>query len=154
MSIEIFRNQAHIRLLKAELSAWEQKYKETEEERADYQRKWHSALIHSRIDEVKAFYEAYTQKAETIRTRTDELTEENHNLKERLRKGELTNKQYQSLLRKNKKEMEDIGFNLSCFKNKELATLFPELAETYCNVSRIKFTEDNIMDEITKLYKQ
>lgn len=153
-SLETFRNQAHIRLLKAELIAWKNRHKETEEERADYQRKWHSALIHSRIDDVKAFYQAYTQKAETIRKRTDELTEENHNLKERLRKAELTNKQYQQLLRRNKKEMENIGFNLSCFKDKELATLFPEMATTYCNVTRIKFTEDNIMDEITKLYKQ
>ena len=84
----------------------------------------------------------------------EELTEDNHNLKARLRKGELTNKEYQPLLTKNKKEVENMDFDMHCFRKDRLAALFPEMAEYFNGRDEIKYTEERILDEIIELFSK
>lgn len=150
-SIESFHYQAKIRLLNAKLNDWKGRCKHTQETCDDYQHKWHIALINSRLDRVKSFYEDYMQWKESLRIRKEELTEDNHNLKARLRKGELTNKEYQPLLTKNKKEVERMDFDLYCFRKEGLATLFPEMTKRFGNKDEIIYAEENILDEIIEI---
>lgn len=151
-SISEFHYQAKIRLLRAQLQIEEKLYQRTKETCDDYQKKWHIALIHSRYDKAKDFYERYTQKAEAIRTRKEELKEKCHALKAQLRKGELTNKEYQPLLSKNKKEDSQMDFDMIDFKKAELTALFPEMTEHYCNKNVIRYTEENILDRIIEVF--
>ena len=153
-SIRQFHYEAKIRLLNAELGEWKDRWKRTQETCDDYQHKWHIALINSRLDKVKSFYEDYMQRKEALHIRKEELTEDNHNLKARLRKGELTNKEYQPLLTKNKKEVENIDFDMHCFRKDELAALFPEMAEHFGEKDEIKYTEEGILDEIIELFSE
>ena len=150
-SIESFHYQAKIRLLNAKLNDWKGRCKHTQETCDDYQHKWHIALINSRLDSVKSFYEDYMQRKESLRIRKEELTEDNHNLKARLRKGELTNKEYQPLLTKSKKEVEQMDFDMYCFKKEGLATLFPEMTKRFGNKDEIIYAEENILDEIIEI---
>ena len=152
-SIRQFSYEAKIRLLNAELDDWKDKWKHTQETCDDYQHKWHISLINSRLDKVKAFYDDYMKRKETLRIRTEELTKDNHNLKTRLRKGELTNKEYQPLLTKNKKEIENLDFDIYRFRKEGLANLFPEMAEHFNGRDEIKYTEEGILDEIIELFK-
>lgn len=151
-SIRQFHCEAKIRLLNAELSDWKDRWERTQETSESYQRKWHIALINSRLDKVKSFYEDYTQRKEALRIRKEELTEENHTLKARLRKGELTNKEYQPLLTKNKKEIEGLDSDIYCFRKEGLANLFPEMAERFNGRDEIKYTEEKILDEIIEFF--
>lgn len=151
-SIRKFHYEAKIRLLNAELQDWKGRWKRTQETCDDYQHKWHIALINSRMDKVKSFYEDYMQRKDALRIRTEELTKDNHNLKARLRKGELTNKEYQPLLTKNKKEIEEMNFDIYSFKKDGLADLFPEMAERFNRRNEIKYTEERILDEIIGLF--
>lgn len=151
-SIRQFHYEAKIRLLNAELDDWKERWKRTQETCDDYQHKWHIALINSRLDKVKSFYENYVQRKEALRIRAEELTEDSHNLKARLRKGELTNKEYQPLLTKNKKEVEQMDFDMYCFRKEGLAALFPEMAEGFNRRDEIKYTEEGILDEIIELF--
>lgn len=146
--IESFHYQAKIRLLNAKLNDWKKRYKNIQEMCDDYQHKWHIALINSRLDKVKSFYANYMQRKEALRIRTEELAEENHQLKARLRKGELTNREYQPLLTKNKKEVEQMDFDMYCFRKEGLATLFPEMTKRFGDKDEIIHTEENILDEI------
>ena len=109
-SIKQFYYEAKIRLLNAKLQEWKERWERTQETCNDYQHKWHIALIDSRLDKVRSFYKDYMQRKEALRIRIEELTENNHNLKVRLRKGELTDKEYQPLLTKSKKEIEGMEF--------------------------------------------
>ena len=152
-SIRQFSYEAKIRLLNAELDDWKDRWKRTQETCDDYQHKWHIALINPRLDKVKSFYEDYMQRKEALRIRTEELTKDNHNLKTRLRKGELTNKEYQPLLTKNKKEIENLDFDIYRFRKEGLANLFPEMAEHFNGRDEIKYTEEGILDEIIELFK-
>ena len=151
-SIREFHHQAKVRLLNAELNDWKDRWKRSQEMSDDYQHKWHIALIQSRLDKVKSFYEDYMQRKESLRIRTDELTEDNHNLKAKLRKGELTNKEYQPLLTKNKKEIEDLDSDIYRFRKEGLANLFPEMAERFNGRDEIKYTGKKILDEIIELF--
>lgn len=153
-SIRQFHYEAKIRLLNAELDGWKDRWKRTQETCDDYQHKWHIALINSRSDKVKSFYEDYMQRKEALHIRKEELTEDNHNLKARLRKGELTNKEYQPLLTKNKKEVENMDFDMHCFRKDRLAALFPEMAEHFNGREDIKYTEERILDEIIELFSK
>ncbi|CCX65328.1 putative uncharacterized protein [Prevotella sp. CAG:1058] len=153
-SIRQFHYEAKIRLLNAELDGWKDRWKRTQETCDDYQHKWHIALINSRLDKVKSFYEDYMQRKEALHIRKEELTEDNHNLKARLRKGELTNKEYQPLLTKNKKEVENMDFDMHCFRKDRLPALFPEMAEHFNGRDEIKYTEERILDEIIELFSK
>lgn len=153
-SIRQFHYEAKIRLLNAELQDWKERCKRTQETCDDYQHKWHIALINSRLDKVKSFYENYVQRKEALRIRKEELTEDNHNLKARLRKGELTNKEYQPLLTKNKKEIEEMDFDMYCFRKDRLAALFPEMTKRFGEKDEIKYTEERILDEIIELFSE
>lgn len=153
-SIRQFHYEAKIRLLNAELDGWKDRWERTQETCDDYQHKWHIALINSRLDKVKSFYEDYMQRKEALRIKKEELTEDNHNLKARLRKGELTNKEYQPLLTKNKKEVENMDFDMHCFRKDRLAALFPEMAEYFNGRDEIKYTEERILDEIIELFSK
>ena len=153
-SIRQFHYEAKIRLLNAELNAWKDRWKRTQETCDDYQHKWHIALINSRLDKAKSFYEDYMQRKESLRIRKEELTEDNHNLKAKLRKGELTNKEYQPLLTKNKKEVEEMDFDMYCFRKEGLANLFSEMAERFNGKDEIKYTEEGILDEIIELFSE
>ena len=88
-----------------------------------------------------------------MRVRTEELYAANRELKARLRKGELTNKEYQPLLTKNKKEVENMRYEFWHFKDKRLASLFPEMAvHSYSyQTDRIEHTEEGIFNEIISL---
>ena len=147
-SIRQFHYEAKIRLLNAKMNDWKDRWERTQETCDDYQRKWHLALINSRLDKVKSFYNNYIQKKEDIRIKTEKLTEDNRHLKEKLRKGELTNREYQPLLTKNKKEIEAMDFDMYCFKKEGLATLFPEMTKRFGDKDEIIHTEENILDEI------
>ena len=152
-SINQFYYEAKIRLLNAELQDWKERCKSTQEICNDYQRKWHIALINPRLDKVKSFYKGYIQKQEALRIRTEELVEANHKLKTRLRNGELINKEYQPLLSKNKKEIEDLKYGFDAFKERELAILFPEMVGNP-KFNKINYTEKNIMNEIIEMVEK
>ena len=151
-SIKEFHYQAKIRLLCAKLQNQKEQCKSTQEACNDYQRKWHIALINSRLDKVKSFYEDYIQKQEALRIRTEELREANHKLKAQLRKRELTNKQYQPLLTKNKKEVKEMNFDMYRFKKDGLAALFPEMTKRFGEKDEIIHTEEKILDEIIERF--
>ena len=151
-SIKEFHYQAKIRLLNAELDDWKERCKHTQETCDNYQHKWHIALINSRLDKVKSFYEDYMQRKESLRIRKEELTKENHALKARLRKGELTNKEYQPLLTKNKKEVEAMNMDIYSFRKEGLSALFPEMTQCFGGRDEIKYTEEGILDEIIELF--
>lgn len=151
-SIKQFYYEAKVRLLNAELNDWKERCKHIQETCDDYQHKWHIALIKSRLDKVKSFYEDYMQRKESLRIRKEELTEENHALKARLRKGGLSNKEYQTLLTKNKKMVEQMDFDMYCFKRDGLTALFPEMTERFNGRDGIKYTEEKILDEIIELF--
>ena len=153
-SITEFYYKAKVNLLNAELNGWKERRRRSENESNDYQRKWHSALIQSRINEVKDFYDRYTWKKEAVRIRTEELAEANREMKARLRKGELTNREYQPLLTGNKKEVENMWSELRDFEAKGLVSLFPEMADYSYETCRIKCTEASILDEIIELFEQ
>ena len=153
-SIKEFHYQAKVRLLSAELQDWKERCRHTQEMCDDYRHKWHVALINLRLDKVKSFYENYMQRKEALRIRTEELAEENRKLKARLRKGELINREYQPLLTKNKKEIEDLNFGVRDFKDEGLAFLFPEMSAKADKFHRIEYTEENIMDEIIEFMEK
>ena len=153
-SIRQFHYEAKIRLLNAEMNDWKDRWKHTQETCDDYQHKWHIALINSRLDKVRSFYENYMQRKEALHIRAEELREDNHILKARLRKGELTNKEYQPLLTKNKKEIEDLNFSIRNFRDEGLAFLFPEMSAKADKFHRIEYTEESIMDEIIEFMEK
>lgn len=153
-SIKDFHYQAKIRLLNAELNDWKERCKHTQETCDDYQHKWHIALINSRLDKVKSFYEDYMQRKEALSIRKEELMKDNHALKIRLRKGELTNKEYQPLLTQNKKEVEKMDYEMYCFRKDGLAALFPEMTQPFGGRNEIKYTEEKILDEIIELFEK
>ena len=153
-SIRQFHYEAKIRFLNAELSDWKDRWKHVQETCDDHQRKWHVALINSRVDKVRSFHEDYTRLKEAQRVRTEELTEDNHRLKERLRKDELTNKEYQPLLSKNKKEADKMDYDIFCFRKDGLSALFPEMTERFGDKDEIKYSEENVLDEIVEYFSQ
>lgn len=151
-SIKRFHYQAKVALLNAELNSWKDRYKSATDEIDDYRHKWHLALIQSKLDEVKIFYNNYMRKKEAVNTRIEELTKENHNLKKDLRNGLLTNKQYQPMLRKNKQEIEGMKHDIHTFKTEGLASLFPEITVRFGETYLINQAEEKILDEIIEWF--
>lgn len=103
-SIEEFHHQAQVNLLNAQLQDLEEKYKHQNAECERYRKEWHFALFQLKQDEIFSFYKEYILQREKLQKRREELDRTNSELKEKLRKGELLNKEYQPLLTANKKE--------------------------------------------------
>lgn len=148
-SIEEFQYQAQIRLSHAELAECKELYRQAKDASSNYQYKWHLALIESRIDAVKSFYDSYVLKVTDMRRRTEILQEDNRQLRAQLRRGELTTREYQPLLIRNNKEIENIRLNVSVFQKDELSNLFPEIVKH----GEVDYKEENILAEIIRYFK-
>lgn len=140
-----FRMDSKIALLRDEISDWKKRCGHAEKECKDYQKKWHEALIHSRLDQVKDWYNIYMEKKETAGVRIEELKKDNHKLKARLRKGELTNKEYQPLLTKNKTEAEERKMDIHRLEREGLASVFPELTNQW---GELEYAEEKILNVV------
>lgn len=147
-SIKEFHHQAQVNLLNAQLQDLEEKYKHQNAECERYQKEWHFALFQLKQDEIFSFYKEYILRREKLQKRREELDRVNSELKEKLRKGELSNKEYQPLLTANKKETEQLKWSLDSFANDHISMLIPKLTEghTYLSYSIL----DSVLSEIAE----
>ena len=150
-SIKEFRYQAKVNLLNAQLRDWEQNYESLREKCDKYEKEWHFALFQLKKDEIVAFHKEYNLRKENLQNRKEELAKENRELKRKLRHKELTNKEYQPLLSANKKEIEQLKWELDEYANESISTLVPKLAEGAIGLS---FGDlDKILSEIAEFVK-
>lgn len=147
-SIKEFHHQAQVNLLNAQLQDLKKKYKHQNAGCERYQKEWHFALFQLKQNEIFSFYKEYILRREKLQKRREELDRVNSELKEKLRKGELLNKEYQPLLTVNKKEIEQLKWSLDSFANDHISMLIPKLAEvhTYLSYSIL----DSILSEIAE----
>ena len=150
-SIKEFRYQAKVNLLNAQLRDWEQNYESLREKCDKYEKEWHFALFQLKKEEIVAFHKRYNLRKENLQNRKEELAKENRELKRKLRHKELTNKEYQPLLSANKKEIEQLKWELDEYANESISTLVPKLAE---GEIRLSFGDlDKILSEIAEFVK-
>lgn len=150
-SIKEFRYQAKVNLLNAQLRDWEQNYESLREKCDRYEKEWHFALFQLKKEEIVAFHKRYNLRKENLQNRKEELAKENRELKRKLRHKELTNKEYQPLLSANKKEIEQLKWELDEYANESISTLVPKLAEGAIGFS---FGDlDKILSEIAEFVK-
>ena len=150
-SIKEFRYQAKVNLLNAQLRDWEQNYESLREKCDKYEKEWHFALFQLKKEEIVAFHKRYNLRKENLQNRKEELAKENRELKRKLRHKELTNKEYQPLLSANKKEIEQLKWELDEYANESISTLVPKLAEGAIGFS---FGDlDKILSEIAEFVK-
>lgn len=150
-SIKEFRYQAKVNLLNAQLRDWEQNYESLREKCDKYEKEWHFALFQLKKEEIVAFHKRYNLRKENLQNRKEELAKENRELKRKLRHKELTNKEYQPLLSANKKEIEQLKWELDEYANESISTLVPKLAEGAIGLS---FGDlDKILSEIAEFVK-
>ena len=150
-SIKEFRYQAKVNLLNAQLRDWEENYESLREKCDKYEKEWHFALYQLKKEEIVAFHKEYNLRKENLQNRKEELAKENRELKRKLRHKELTNKEYQPLLSANKKEIEQLKWELDEYANESISTLVPKLAEGEIGLS---FGDlDKILSEIAEFVK-
>lgn len=150
-SIKEFRYQAKVNLLNAQLRDWEENYESLREKCDKYEKEWHFALYQLKKEEIVAFHKEYNLRKENLQNRKEELAKENQELKRKLRHKELTNKEYQPLLSANKKEIEQLKWELDEYANESISTLVPKLAE---GEIRLSFGDlDKILSEIAEFVK-
>lgn len=150
-SIKEFRYQAKVNLLNAQLRDWEENYESLREKCDKYEKEWHFALYQLKKEEIVAFHKEYNLRKENFQYRKEELAKENQDLKRKLRHKELTNKQYQPLLSANRKEIEQLKWELDEYANESISTLVPKLAEGAIGLS---FGDlDKILSEIAEFVK-
>ena len=150
-SIKEFRYQAKVNLLNAQLRDWEENYESLREKCDKYEKEWHFALYQLKKDEIVVFHKEYNLRKENLQNRKEELAKENRELKRKLRHKELTNKEYQPLLSANKKEIEQLKWELDEYANESISTLVPKLAEGAIGLS---FGDlDKILSEIAEFVK-
>ena len=150
-SIKEFRYQAKVNLLNAQLRDWEENYESLREKCDKYEKEWHFALYQLKKDEIVVFHKEYNLRKENLQNRKEELAKENRELKRKLRHKELTNKEYQPLLSANKKEIEQLKWELDEYANESISTLVPKLAEGAIGFS---FGDlDKILSEIAEFVK-
>lgn len=150
-SIKEFRYQAKVNLLNAQLRDWEENYESLKEKCDKYEKEWHFALFQLKKEEIVAFHKRYNLRKENLQNRKEELAKENRELKRKLRHKELTNKEYQPLLSANKKEIEQLKWELDEYANESISTLVPKLAEGAIGFS---FGDlDKILSEIAEFVK-
>ena len=150
-SIKEFRYQAKVNLLNAQLRDWEENYESLREKCDKYEKEWHFALYQLKKEEIVAFHKEYNLRKENLQNRKEELAKENQELKRKLRHKELTNKEYQALLSANKKEIEQLKWELDEYANESISTLVPKLAEGAIGLS---FGDlDKILSEIAEFVK-
>ena len=150
-SIKEFRYQAKVNLLNAQLRDWEENYESLREKCDKYEKEWHFALYQLKKDEIVVFYKEYNLRKENLQNRKEELAKENRELKRKLRHKELTNKEYQPLLSANKKEIEQLKWELDEYANESISTLVPKLAEGAIGFSFGYL--DKILSEIAEFVK-
>lgn len=150
-SIKEFRYQAKVNLLNAQLRDWEENYESLKEKCDKYEKEWHFALFQLKKDEIVAFHKEYSIRKENLQNRKEELAKENQELKRKLHQKELTNKEYQPLLSANKKEIEQLKWELDEYVNESISTLIPKLAKGSIGLS---FGDlDKILSEIAEFVK-
>lgn len=150
-SIKEFRYQAKVNLLNAQLRDWEENYESLKEKCDKYEKEWHFALFQLKKDEIVAFHKEYSIRKENFQNRKEELAKENQELKRKLHQKELTNKGYQPLLSANKKEIEQLKWELDEYANESISTLIPKLAKGSIGLS---FGDlDKILSEIAEFVK-
>ena len=150
-SIKEFRYQAKVNLLNAQLRDWEENYESLKEKCDKYEKEWHFALFQLKKDEIVAFHKEYSIRKENFQNRKEELAKENQELKRKLHQKELTNKEYQPLLSANKKEIEQLKWELDEYANESISTLIPKLAKGSIGLS---FGDlDRILSEIAEFVK-
>ena len=150
-SIKEFRYQAKVNLLNAQLRDWEENYESLREKCDKYEKEWHFALFQLKKEEIVAFHKRYNLRKENLQNRKEELAKENRELKRKLRHKELTNKEYQPLLSANKKEIEQLKWELDEYANESISTLIPKLAKGSIGLS---FGDlDKILSEIAEFVK-
>lgn len=150
-NIQEFHYQAKVNLLNAQLRDWEENYESLREKCDKYEKEWHFALYQLKKEEIVAFHKEYNLRKENLQNRKEELAKENQELKRKLRHKELTNKEYQPLLSANKKEIEQLEWELDEYANESISTLVPKLAE---GEIRLFFGDlDKILSEIAEFVK-
>lgn len=150
-NIKEFHYQAKVNLLNAQLRDWEENYESLREKCDKYEKEWHFALYQLKKEEIVAFHKEYNLRKENLQNRKEELAKENQELKRKLRHKELTNKEYQPLLSANKKEIEQLKWELDEYANESISTLVPKLAE---GEIRLSFGDlDKILSEIAEFVK-
>ncbi len=150
-NIKEFHYQAKVNLLNAQLRDWEENYESLKEKCDKYEKEWHFALFQLKKDEIVAFHKEYNLRKENFQNRKEELAKENQELKRKLHQKELTNKEYQPLLSANKKEIEQLKWELDEYANESISTLVPKLAE---GEIRLSFGDlDKILSEIAEFVK-
>lgn len=128
-SIGEFRFKANDALYRDRMQELEKNYNNPKKQSDGYERKWHKALFALRKERLTAFYVEYERQAEMAKQKIDRLTAENRMLKGRLRRGEITNKEYQPMLTRNKEEAGKTEFGLQEFLDNGISAILPEIKE-------------------------
>ena len=145
-SIREFGFKAKIFLLKSENNRQKKYCEDMRNSRDNYRHLWHIALFQLKIEEVRSFYDDYMSRKEQAEKRVAELREENRNLRRRSKAGELTNKEYEPQLTRNKKELSQIPWDLEHFADKSIDSLFPELS----SIPDEGYRRSGVLDELIK----
>lgn len=149
-SLREFKHRAQKVLLADALNDWKTKFETTKKERDSYQKRFHAALINSRPKIVKSFYDRYMAKKKAAQKRIEELKEERRILSTMFDDNKLTQKQYQTKLKKKKDEEWNAEREVREFVDRGLGAVFPELAikEFYSRYRELPYAEASILNEI------
>lgn len=130
------KDYVHSLFLEAEVNRCRARLQTVEKCCGEYREKFVMLLLKNNEERVRSFYDDFLGMEKETDEKTFNLKEERKSLRRKLRRGDIGNVAYQSLLMPINKELDELQYALIEFKRKMLMSLFPNERITIEDIER------------------